>query len=199
MGEFYLIQPRKFRFKPKTTNSNHQLTIYPNQIKDLGTVVPNHVWVSNIIYIAVNNTWCYLALIMDQGSRKIVGWAIQHSMQTELCLEALEMALKNNPTPAYHHSDRGSQYCSREYREVLKKNNIKLSMADVGMSVDNPFAESLNRSLKVEEVYRNDYEDIYSARLNIGKWIDKYNNTRLHSSLGYTSPVKYLVEYYKSA
>ncbi len=195
MGEYYLIQPKKLRYAPKTTNSNHKLIIYPNEVKCLGKVIPGWVWVSDITYIPVGNRWAYLALIMDQGSRKVVGWCLRYSMDVSLCLDALNMALKNNLPPKYHHSDKGSQYCAYVYIGVLKTNEITPSMADVGMSVDNPFAESLNRSVKVEEVYRNSYTDLHSAILNIGTWIDNYNHKRLHSSLGYIPPMEYIENY----
>ena len=198
MGEYYLVQPKKLRFAPKTTNSNHKLIIYPNEIKHLGKVIPGWVWVSDITYIPVGNRWAYLALIMDQGSRKIVGWCLRYSMDVSLCLDALNMALKFNLPPKYHHSDKGSQYCAYIYIGVLTVNKITPSMADVGMSVDNPYAESLNRSVKVEEVHRNVYPDLPSAIQNIGAWIDNYNHKRLHSSLGYIPPVEYLENYQKN-
>jgi putative transposase len=98
--------------------------------------------------------------VLDQCTRKVVGWALASHMRTSLCLEALTMALDTHQPPRFHHSDRGGQYCSREYQNELQKQNITPSMADVGVSVDNPFAESFNRSLKVEEVYLNAYESI---------------------------------------
>jgi putative transposase len=196
MNEYYLIQAPKKRFKPRTTNSNHNLLIYPNEIKHLGTVIPGWVWVADITYIPVGDRWCYLALIMDQGSRKIVGWSLQGHMRKELCVEALTVALEHNPAPTYHHSDRGVQYCSHDYIDLLKDYHITPSMADVGVSVDNPHAESLNRSLKVEEVYMNDYETLQEAREAIGAYITCYNTKRLHSSLDYMPPVEFEARHY---
>lgn len=196
MKEYNLIQRKRKRYVPCTTNSNHNLLVYPNEVKHLSIYAPNRVWVSDITYIPVGDTWCYLSLIMDQGSRKIVGWSLQSHMRKELCIEALQMALENNISPQYHHSDRGSQYCSYDYINTLQSNNIIPSMADTGVSVDNPYAESLNRSLKVEEVYMNYYENIEEARICIENYILCYNTKRLHSSLGYVTPYEFEARYY---
>lgn len=195
MGEHLLIQPRRRRTPPKTTNSNHSYVVYANEIKHLDGLVPSMVWVSDITYIPVGDTWCYAAIVLDQYTRKVVGWALASHMRTSLCLQALTMALDTHEPPLFHHSDRGGQYCSREYQNDLKKHNIKPSMADVGVSVDNPFAESFNRSLKVEEVYLNAYESIAEARASIAAYIACYNTKRLHSSLGYVPPAEFEANY----
>lgn len=195
MGEYFLLQVHRKKQAPRTTNSRHNLTVYINEIKYLGPVLPKWVWVSDITYVWVGTGYAYLALIMDQATRKIVGWAMSMSLHRELCIEALNMALANNPAPKYHHSDRGVQYCSHEYIGILKENNITPSMADVGVSVDNPYAESLNRSIKVEEVYLHAYESFEEAKSSIQKYIQVYNTTRLHSSLGYMSPLEYEKDY----
>jgi transposase InsO family protein len=195
MGEYHLLQVRKSRKVPRTTNSRHNLTVYVNEIKYLGIVLPKWVWVSDITYVWVGTGFAYLALIMDQMGKKIVGWAMGLSLHRELCIEALNMALKENQAPKYHHSDRGVQYCSGDYIDILKKNNIVPSMADVGVSVDNPYAESLNRSIKVEEVYLHAYESFAEAKSSIQKYIEVYNTIRLHSSLGYMSPTEYEKNY----
>jgi putative transposase len=191
MGYYHLLQVRKKRNPPKTTNSKHRLYVYQNEVKFLGEILPSWVWVSDITYIPTNFGWVYLSLVMDVGTRRIVGWALKNSMQRELCMEALTMALKSFSAPKFHHSDRGVQYCSYDYINLEKSHGITPSMADVGVSVDNPFAESLNRSIKVEEVYRNDYETLEDARRCIGNYISGYNTTRLHSSLGYKSPMQF--------
>jgi transposase InsO family protein len=191
MGEYFLLQVRKSRKVPRTTNSRHNLMVYTNEIKYLGPVIPKWVWVSDVTYVWIGDKWAYLSLIMDQAGKKIVGYAMGLSLHRSLCIEALKMALATNEAPKYHHSDRGVQYCSSEYINILKANNITPSMADVGISVDNPYAESLNRSIKVEEVYLHAYESFEEAKSSIQKYIWVYNNRRLHSSLGYMSPVEY--------
>lgn len=196
MGRYCLLQVRRKKFAPKTTDSRHTFVIYTNEIKDLGPVLtPGLVWVSDVTYIWIGTKWVYLALVMDQGSRKIVGWCMGMSLHKELCMEALTMALQGNKAPQYHHSDRGVQYCSHEYIRILKDNGITPSMADVGMSVDNPYAESLNRSIKVEEVYLHAYESFSEAKESIERYIVVYNTRRLHSSLGYISPMKFEANY----
>ena len=195
MGENHLIQMRKRRAIPKTTNSNHHYLVYANEIKYLDNLLPSTVWVADITYVPVGYRWCYVAIVLDQCTRKVVGWSIATHMRTSLCLEALTMALYSHPAPTFHHSDRGSQYCSHEYQRRLKQHNIRPSMADVGVSVDNPFAESFNRSLKVEEVYLNVYEKISEARASIAAYVACYNTTRLHSSLGYVPPVEFEANY----
>lgn len=197
MGEYHLLQVRRSRKIPRTTNSRHNLMVYTNEIKYLGPVLPQWVWVSDITYVWVGTGYAYLALVMDQAGKKIVGFAMSMSLHRELCIEALSMALKNNPAPRFHHSDRGVQYCSHEYIGILKENRITPSMADVGVSVDNPYAESLNRSIKVEEVYLHAYESFAEAKSSIQKYIGVYNTTRLHSSLGYMSPLEYEAQYMK--
>lgn len=195
MGEYHLLQVRKSKKAPRTTNSRHNLMVYTNEIKYLGSVLPKWVWVSDITYVWVGTGYAYLALIMDQALKKIVGWAMDTTIHRSLCVEALNVALKNNQAPKYHHSDRGVQYCSREYINILKENNITPSMADVGVSVDNPYAESLNRSIKVEEVYLHAYESFEEAKASVEKYILGYNTKRLHSSLGYVSPTTYEANY----
>jgi len=195
MGEYHLLQVRKSKAVPRTTNSKHNLLVYANEVQYLGLVVPGWVWVSDVTYVWIGNKWAYLALIMDQGSRRIVGWKLDYSLSRNLCIAALTMALKDQPTPRFHHSDRGVQYCSYDYIDILKQHHITPSMAAVGMSVDNPYAESLNRSIKVEEVYLNAYESMAEAQSSIQKYIEVYNNKRLHSSLGYLPPAEYGANY----
>jgi transposase InsO family protein len=195
MGEYHLLQVRKSKSVPHTTNSKHNLLVYANEVKYLGSVVPGRVWVSDVTYVWIGDKWAYLALIMDQGSRRIVGSILSHSLHRSLCIDALTMALKDNPAPGFHHSDRGVQYCSYDYIDILKAHQITPSMAAVGLSVDNPYAESLNRSIKVEEVYLKAYESFAEADSSIKKYIEVYNTKRLHSSLGYVPPVEYEANY----
>lgn len=192
MGEYFLIQPKRIRRNPHTTNSNHNLIIYPNEIKYLGKIIPGWVWVSDITYVWNGKNWSYVAIVLDIGSRKVVGFAISTSLHKNIVIEALQMALKNHKPPKYHHSDRGVQYCCHDYVNILKLHKIIISMADVGISVDNAYAESFNRSLKVEEVYLHAYESHQELTNSVSKYILCYNTTRLHSSLGYMSPENYL-------
>ena len=111
MGENYLIQVSRKRSVPRTTNSNHQYLVYANEIKLLTNLVPATVWVADITYIPVGDTWCYAAIVLDQCTRKVVGWSVASHMRTALCIEALTMALTNHSAPRFHHSDRGGQYC----------------------------------------------------------------------------------------
>ena len=197
MGEYHLLQPRKRKFNhPQTTNSRHKLLIYTNETKLLGPVVPGRVWVSDVTYVWCLNRWIYVAIVMDQSSRKVVGWSISKSLSRRLCIEALNMALSSNKAPEFHHSDRGVQYCSHDYINILKENNITPSMADVGMSVDNPHAEAFNRSFKVEEVYLSYYESFAEAKESITRYILCYNTKRLHSSIGYMPSVEFEAHYY---
>ena len=195
MGEYYLLQVRKSKKVPHTTNSRHNLLVYANEVQHLGKVLPYHVWVSDVTYVWIGDKWAYLALIMDQGSRRIVGWHLSTSMHRSLCISALNQALEHNQAPVYHHSDRGVQYCSHDYINILKKHQIIPSMAAVGMSVDNPYAESLNRSIKVEEVYLHAYESLAEAKNSIQRYFEVYNTKRLHSSLGYIPGVEYEANY----
>jgi len=193
-----LCSKKKKAFIPKTTDSNHSLLIYPNEIAPLSPLQPCEIWVADITYVWTGNGFVYVAIVLDQVSRKVVGWSIGTHMHRQLCIDALEMALLKHRPPTYHHSDRGVQYCSHDYINLLKKHNITSSMAAVGVSVDNPFAESFNRTLKVEEVYLHAYESFEEARDSIAEFIMVYNEKRLHSSLGYIPPVEFEARYYQS-
>ena len=182
------LKQKRRKYKPKTTDSRHRLRIFPNIIKNIVPLYPNHLWVGDITYVQLPSEFCYVAIVLDVFTRKVVGWAIALHMEKELVLKALDMALAIG-TPAFHHSDRGGQYCSNDHVERLESVGTKISMADTGVSVDNPFAESFNRTLKVEEVYLNRYENIEEAKASIGKFInDTYHGKRLHQSLNYQTP-----------
>lgn len=199
MKENNLLQSKKKRvFKPKTTDSKHNLLVYPNEIALLSPLQPGEIWVSDITYVWIGDRFAYVAIVLDQVTRKVVGWSIGLSLSRRLCIEALLIALKHHSAPKYHHSDRGVQYCSHDYINLLKKHNITPSMAAVGVSVDNPFAESFNRTLKVEEVYLHAYESFEEARDSIADFIMVYNERRLHSSLGYMSPVAFEAQFYET-
>lgn len=184
------------KYKPTTTDSNHEHKIYPNLIRDLEINRLNQVWASDITYIQLADEFVYLAMILDLYSRKCIGHAIGRNIDTQLTLDALDMALKDRWTPhldgLIHHSDQGVQYASNLYTEQLKEFGIQISMSRKANPYDNAFVESFIKTLKVEEVYLNEYRNLREARENIFAFIeDVYNKKRLHSSLGYRSPIEF--------
>ena len=196
MKEDNLICRRKKAFRPVTTQSDHNYNIYPNLIKNVEVTGLNQVWVSDITYIRLPEGFVYLSSIMDMFSRKCIGWSLGRYIDSLLTLEALEMAIAKRKQIGFsnliHHSDRGVQYASDDYIELLEKNGIKISMSASGNPYDNAFAESFNKTLKVEEVYINEYETFEDALKNIKHFIDiVYNKKRLHSSIGYVPPEEF--------
>lgn len=182
------------RFKA-TTQSRHRLPVAPNLLERrfaVGTV--NRVWVADLTYIFTHEGWLYLAVIMDLGSRLIVGWAMDRRMTTELAVTALRMALARRQPGAglIHHSDRGSQYASDAYQALLGQYAILSSMSRKGDCYDNAVGESFFRTFKVELVYHCDYQSRQEARQSIFEYLEGfYNRRRRHSSLGYLSPVAF--------
>ena len=184
------------KYKPTTTNSNHEHRIYPNLIRGVDINRLNQVWASDITYIQLADEFVYLAMMLDLHSRRCIGYAIGMNIDTQLTLDALDMALKDRWTPhlegLIHHSDQGVQYASNEYTELLKEFGIQISMSRKANPYDNAFVESFIKTLKVEEVYLNEYRNLRKARENIFTFIeDVYNKKRLHSSLGYRSPIEF--------
>lgn len=180
----------KKSFKPVTTDSNHSYRKYPNLIKDLELSRVNQVWGADITYIRLQREYIYLAVIIDLFSRKCIGWELGRNLDAQLTLNALEKALENRESDGLiHHSDQGVQYASKDYVSCLEEHGVRISMSRKGNPYDNAFVESFIGTLKTEEVYLNEYEKFSDALSNIGEFIEKiYNNKRLHSSLGYTSP-----------
>jgi putative transposase len=188
-----LVRRRRRRFV-RTTDSNHRLPVYPNLIKDMVIDKPDQVWAADLTYVRLVRGFVYLAVILDLFSRKVLGWALAGSMKTGLVLEALEMALRHRPVGegVFHHSDRGSQYASEEYVAKLRDHGFIISMSRKGNPYDNAKLESFMKTIKVEEVYLNEYQSEAEARDNIGHFIESiYNSKRLHSALGYCSPVEF--------
>jgi transposase InsO family protein len=178
----------------RTTNSKHTLPIYQNLIKDKCVTGINQVWLADITYIRIRSGFVYLAAILDAFSRKVVGYAISRSMDTSLTLEALRMAIANRSPGigAIHHSDRGVQYASLEYTSELKKHGFRISMSAKGNPYDNATMESFFKTLKYEEVYLFEYENLSDVQSRLPYFIEQvYNLKRLHSSIGYLSPVNY--------
>jgi putative transposase len=181
-------------FKVKTTDPNHDFGYAPNRIAGMQVTDVNQVWVADITYIRVRYGFVYLAAVMDLFSRNIVGWAISRRIDASLCKMALNCAIEQRkPLPGLiHHSDRGVQYACDEYRVVLDSNGILASMSAKGHCYDNAFMESFFKTLKAEEVYLTEYETIEDVEKNIPQFIEAvYNRKRLHSSLGYKSPMEY--------
>lgn len=195
MKEKNLICRRK-KFTPKTTDSNHSFPKYPNLIIDLETTGMDQVWVSDITYIRLNGEFVYLAGILDLHTRRCIGWALSRKVDTHLTLSALHMAFKTrngkNLAGLIHHSDQGVQYASNEYVECLRYYGILISMSSTGNAYENAHAESFWKTVKYEEVYLNEYYTFEDVLENIARFIEKiYNEKRLHSSLGYKSPIEF--------
>jgi putative transposase len=185
---------RARRKRMKTTNSKHPFPRYPNLIKDVVVSGMNQVWLADITYIRIRNGFVYLAAILDAYSRRVIGYAISGSLETSLTLKALRMAITaRHPAPGViHHSDQGVQYASEEYVEELRKHGFRISMARGGDPYENATIESFFKTLKYEEVYLFDYETVADVLERIPYFIEEvYNRRRLHSALGYVSPVNF--------
>jgi transposase InsO family protein len=185
-----------------TTDSRHNLPIYPNVARSLIVTRPNELWVADITYVRLLRGFAYLAVILDAFSRRAIGWAISMHIDTKLSLAALTMALDTRSVAPglVHHSDRGVQYASSDYVTLLKSKNIVISMSRKGNPYDNAMAESFMKTLKSEEVSLNEYETFFDAKQNIEHFINLvYNNKRLHSAIGYKTPVEFEAPYTNSS
>ena len=176
-----------------TTNSNHKLPVAPNLLQqDFSAQQPNQKWVSDITYIWTEEGWLYLAVVMDLYSRMIVGWSMSARMTSSLVIDALQMAIwrRKNPQGVILHSDRGSQYCSHDYQKLLVDHGFICSMSKRGDCYDNASMESWNHSFKVEAIQGEKFTTRDNAKNHVFDYIDVYyNRKRLHSGLGYLSPV----------
>jgi putative transposase len=188
-----LIKPKRFR--TKTTCSFHHFNKYEYLIKDMIPLRSNEIWVSDITYLWLKklDKFCYLSLITDLYSRKIVGYCVHEDLSVNGCLEALKMALKqrvNKSEALVHHSDRGVQYCSHAYVKLLQKNNIRISMTQTGDPLENAVAERINKTIKEE--FTNDRQinfiNIVEAKTEIKKFIEFYNSKRPHRSVEWLTP-----------
>jgi transposase InsO family protein len=185
------LRPRKF---VATTDSQHKLEVYLNLARRMKLNGINQLWVADITYIRLRLEFVYLALILDAFSRKIVGWALDRSLASALPIQALQQALaQRQPPPGLvHHSDRGLQYASCDYVQILQHHQMLLSMSRAGNPWDNATCESFIKTLKVEEIYTTDYDDLEHLHANIEDFIERYyNRIRLHSALGYRSPEEF--------
>jgi len=193
MREDNLLCVRRRRFVV-TTDSRHNLPIYPNLACAMQPTAINQLWVADITYIRLHTEFVYLAVVLDAFSRRVIGWALGRTLEAGLAVTALRMALiERQPAPGLvHHSDRGVQYASGDYTELLKQHHAIISMSRKGNPYDNAACESFMKTLKYEEVHRNEYRDLAEARTSIREFLEKiYNQKRLHSALGYLPPAEF--------
>lgn len=189
-----LLRPAKRR-KRRTTDSDHPYPRYPNLVKGLGITHPEQVWVCDITYIRLGQGFVYLAIVMDVFTRAIRGWRLSKLLDQELTLAALRMALTDH-LPEIHHSDQGVHYAAHAYVDLLKVHQIQISMAAVGKAEENGYAERFMRTIKEEEVDLSDYDDYADAYRQIGQFLeDVYNHKRIHSALGYLTPVEFEIQW----
>jgi putative transposase len=177
-----------------TTDSNHRFAIYPNLAAEMLLTDINQLWVADLTYIRLRREFIYLAAILDAYSRRCIGWELSHKIDAQLAIQALQMALANREVVPglVHHSDRGVQYASREYTAILHQHQVQISMSRKGNPYDNAQAERFMRTLKEEEVYLSDYENLSEARSSLKRFLEEvYNQKRLHSALGYVPPAEF--------
>jgi putative transposase len=184
----------KSKYKPQTTKADPYEKAYDNLLnQNFSGYQPNRVWLADLTYVRIGGKWCYLAAVLDLARRKLVGWSLGSRPTAALACKALAMAVhREKPKPGLiHHSDRGSQYTSKEYKALLKQNKMLGSMSRKGNPYDNAPMESFFRLLKVEHVYKRSFSTIEQAAVSLRHWFDYYNIRRRHSALGGLSPLMY--------
>lgn len=190
-----LVGRQKRRYRLRTTDSNHDQPVAPNRLAQLPKASrPNQIWAADITYVATAQGWVYVAAIVDLYSRRIVGWAVSHQINTALVLLALSMALTHRQPPAglVFHSDRGVQYASLEHRQALEAAQLVASMSRKANCYDNAAIEAFWSTLKLELIYRRAFNDISQVREALFDYIEVfYNRQRLHSALGYRTPAAF--------
>jgi putative transposase len=177
-----------------TTDSNHGLHIYPNLAGSMEPAGIDQLWIADITYIRLETEFVYLAVVLDAYSRRVIGWALDRTLEDDLAITALKMAFRRrSPSQGLtHHSDRGVQYASNDYTNLLRDHGVRISMSRKGNPYDNAACESFMKTLKYEEVYRQEYRDLADAHSSIERFLEKiYNGKRLHSALGYRPPVEF--------
>jgi putative transposase len=177
--------------KPNTSKKHPKNKIYPYLLRGLTINQPNHVWATDITYVPMSSGFVYLTVIMDWYSRKVLSWRLSNSMDSQFCVVALEEALHRYGKPAIFNSDQGSQFTSDIFTQVLKENDIRISMDGKAAWRDNVFVERLWRSIKYEEIYLNAYDSVTEAKAGIKAWISFYNEERKHQTLGTTPSLMY--------
>jgi putative transposase len=193
MREDNLLCVRKRRFVV-TTDSAHGLKVYPNLAGSMMLTGVDQLWIADITYIRLEEEFVYLAVILDAYSRRVIGWHLSDGLDDSLTQTALRMALGQRVVRPglVHHSDRGVQYASGDYTDLLKASGIDISMSRKASPWENAACESFMKTLKCEEVYRTEYRNLTDARARIGEFLEKvYNEKRLHSALEYRSPVQF--------
>ncbi len=179
----YAIYP-----KPKLSKRNMDHKVYPYLLRNMEIVSTNQVWSTDITYIRLNGAFVYLTAIIDIYSRKVLTWRLSNTLDTSFCIEALNEALCKYGKPIIFNTDQGSQYTSKEFTGVLKKNNIKISMDGKGRALDNVYIERLWRSLKYENIFLSEYRSMKELKQSVDKYFEFYNSERFHQSLDYSTP-----------
>ena len=191
--ESLLVQVRRYC---RTTQSQHPYGRYPNLIKGLAVVRPNQVWAADLTYIRLERQFVYLAVLLDLFSRAIRGWELAGYLTEDLPKAALARALQHH-RPEIHHSDQGVQYAATGYVHLLEEARVQISMAAQGRPTENAYVERVMRTLKEEEVYLHEYQDLADARAHIGRFLDEvYMHKRVHSALGYVPPAEFEAQWY---
>ena len=190
MQEDNLLAVRRRKFV-STTDSRHPFEVFLNLAQRMELTAPNQLWVADLTYIRLQQEIVYMAVVLDAFSRRVVGWALNRSLRSAVAVDALQQAMDTRkPLPGLvHHSDRGVQYASQDYIELLQRHGATCSMSRTGNPYDNARCESFLKTLKQEEIYCREYRDLDDLRLHSNAFIDEYyNRRRLHSALGYVSP-----------